>query len=71
MSLNRFVTMLILSFVFTGISAAAANKPNILFILADDPGETINVYSKHPKIVAELKALLEEAKTSGRTAPKR
>ena len=38
MSLNRFATMLILSFVFAGISAAAANRPNILFILADDLG---------------------------------
>ena len=38
MSLNRFPTMLILSFIFTGMSAAAANRPNILFILADDLG---------------------------------
>jgi len=30
--------MLILSFVFTGINAAAANRPNILFILADNLG---------------------------------
>jgi len=47
------------------------DAPGQLYNLASDPGETINVYSKHPKIVAELKALLEEAKTSGRTAPKR
>jgi len=45
--------------------------PGQLYNLARDPGETINVYSKHPEIVAELKALLEEAKTSGRTAPER
>ena len=47
------------------------NAPGQLYNLASDPGETINVYSKHPEIVSELKALLEEAKTSGRTAPKR
>ena len=47
------------------------DAPGQLYNLANDPGETINVYSKHPEIVAELKALLEEARTNGRTAPKR
>jgi len=47
------------------------DAPGQLYNLARDPGETINLYSKHPRIVAELKALLEEAKTRGRTAPKR
>ena len=47
------------------------DAPGQLYNLASDPAETINVYSKHPRIVAELKALLEEAKTSGRTAPRR
>jgi len=47
------------------------DAPGQLYNLASDPGETINVYGKHPRIVAELKALLEEAKTTGRTAPKR
>jgi len=47
------------------------DAPGQLYNLATDPGETINVYSKYPKIVAELKTLLEEAKSSGRTAPKR
>ena len=47
------------------------DAPGQLYNLADDPGETINVYSKHPEIVTRLKALLEEAKTSGRSAPKR
>jgi len=101
MSLNRFATMLILSFVFAGISAAAANRPNILFIsfvfagisaaaanrpnilfiLADDwgmkpyalkdtdPGETKNLYSKHPEIVKRLKRQLDIFKNSGRSAP--
>ena len=47
------------------------DAPGQIYNLASDPGETINVYSKHPEIVTMLKALLEEAKTSGRTAPKR
>ena len=38
MPLGRVAAMLILSLVFTGISAAADKKPNILFILAEDLG---------------------------------
>lgn len=45
------------------------HAPGQLYNLGSDPGETTNLYSKHPQIVAELKALLEEAKTSGRSAP--
>ena len=47
------------------------DAPGQLYNLASDPGETTNVYNKHPEIVAELKALLEEAKASGRTVPQR
>lgn len=42
-----------------------------LYNLADDPGETTNLYSKHPKIVAQLKAKLDEAVGAGRSAPAR
>jgi len=45
--------------------------PGQLYNLAEDPGETRNIYSKHPEIVAELKALLEGSKQSGRSAPPR
>ena len=45
--------------------------PGQLYNLAEDPGETRNLYSKHPGIVAELKALLEGSKQSGRSAPPR
>jgi arylsulfatase A len=45
--------------------------PGQLYNLASDPGETDNLSSKHPEIVAELKALLEESKLSGRSAPER
>jgi len=47
------------------------DAPGQLYNLAEDPGETNNLYSKHPKIVAELKAILEESKKSGRSAPVR
>lgn len=37
--------------------------------LVDDPGETTNLATWHPDIVAELDALLEQSKTSGRSRP--
>lgn len=45
--------------------------PGQLYQLADDPGETRNLYRQHPQIVDELKALLEASKKSGRSAPPR
>lgn len=47
------------------------DAPGQLYNLTDDPGETTNLYSQHAKIVAELKSLLEQAKSSGRSAPLR
>ncbi len=47
------------------------DAPGQLYNLAEDPGETTNLYSKHPDVVAELKALLEQSKASGRSAPER
>ena len=47
------------------------DAPGQLYNLAEDPGEKNNLYSKHPEIVKELKALLEKSKTSGRSAPNR
>ncbi len=43
--------------------------PGQLYQLAEDPGETTNLYRKHPQIVAELKALLEHSKQAGRSRP--
>lgn len=40
-----------------------------LYNLESDPGETENLYFKHPEVVKKLKALLEASKTSGRSAP--
>jgi len=49
----------------------APNAPGQLYNLETDPGETTNLYFKHPEIVKELKARLEGFKSSGRSAPKR
>jgi arylsulfatase A-like enzyme len=48
----------------------APGAPGQLYNLAKDPGETKNLYNKHPEIVKELKALLEQSKASGRSRPK-
>jgi arylsulfatase A-like enzyme len=47
----------------------APQAPGQLYNLANDPGETTNLYVKEPKIVAELKTLLEQSKSSGRSRP--
>ncbi len=47
------------------------DAPGQLYNLETNPGETKNLYSKHPEIVKELKAALEGFKSSGRSAPKR
>ena len=46
------------------------DAPAQLYNLDNDPGERVNLYSKHPEIVKELKAKLEEYKASGRSRPK-
>ena len=45
------------------------DAPGQLFNLNTDPGETTNLYSKHPEIVERLKAQLDHYKISGRSAP--
>jgi len=47
------------------------DAPGQLYNLQTDPGETKNLYSKHPEIVKELKTALDGFKASGRSAPKR
>jgi arylsulfatase A-like enzyme len=44
--------------------------PGELYNLKDDPGETTNLWDKHPDIVARLSALLEKYKRDGRTRPR-
>lgn len=43
--------------------------PGQLYNLAHDPGETKNLYNKHPEIVKRLKTLLDQSVASGRSAP--
>ena len=55
-------------------SAAAGDRnlpppPGQLYDLAGALGETKNVAAEHPKIIAEMKALLEKFVTDGRTTP--
>jgi len=47
------------------------DAPGQLYNLETDPGETKNLYSKHPKIVKELKAQLDIFRESGRSVPLR
>lgn len=49
----------------------APKAPGQLYHLGDDPGETTNLYDKHPEVVKELKALLEKSKAEGRSVPLR
>jgi len=49
----------------------APEAPGQLYNLDTDPGETDNLYFKHPEIVEELKSQLEKYKESGRSAPLR
>jgi len=44
------------------VRAAAPATPNVIFIGADDPGETRNVAAQHPGIVARLGAAAEAAR---------
>ncbi len=45
------------------------NAPGQLYHLETDPGETVNLYSKHPEKVKEMKAKLQEFMESGRSVP--
>jgi len=49
----------------------APKAPGQLYDLAQDLGETNNLYFKYPNIVKELKGELKESKKNGRSAPKR
>ncbi len=47
----------------------APGAPGQLYQLEADPGETRNLYFEHPEIVRELKAFLDQSKSSGRSRP--
>jgi len=40
-----------------------------LYDLATDPGETTNLFFDRPEIVTELRSLLQQSKTFGRSRP--
>jgi arylsulfatase A-like enzyme len=46
-----------------------AAAPAQLYDLEADPGEKVNLYSKHPEIVRQLKTLLDQSASSGRSRP--
>jgi arylsulfatase A len=43
--------------------------PGELFNLAKDPSQRLNLYAERPKVVSELKSLLEKYKRDGRSTP--
>jgi arylsulfatase A len=49
----------------------APSAPGQLYNLHDDPGETRNLYDKHPEIVKELKEVLDKSRREGRSVPRR
>jgi arylsulfatase A len=51
------------------IKDTAPDAPGQLYNLDADPGETSNLYHKHPEIVKQLKTQLDVFKASGRSAP--
>lgn len=51
------------------IKDTAPDAAGQLYDLDADPGETTNLYYKHPEIVKQLKIQLDRFKTSGRSAP--
>jgi arylsulfatase A-like enzyme len=48
---------------------SAPDAPGQLYDLRSDPGEQTNLYHERPEVVKQLRGLLEQAKTRGRTAP--
>ena len=57
---------LLAALVFALVTPAADAQ---LYDLATDPGETKNLVLEKPDLAAELKALLESSKQSGRSRP--
>ena len=51
------------------LTDTAPEAPGQLYNLESDPGEKTNLFFKRPEIVAQLKALLDSSKLTGRSAP--
>ncbi len=52
------------------LADTAPDATGQLYNLKTDPGETTNLFFKHPEIVKDLKALLDASKATGRSAPR-
>ena len=65
---NNYGTPLLKPFA---VPDSAPDAPGQLYNLQDDPGETRNLYDKHPEIARELKELLDKSRRDGRSAPRR
>ena len=53
------------------LPSVAPDAPGQLYNLKDDPGETTNLYNRHPEVVKRLSDQLEQFRNSGRSAPAR
>jgi arylsulfatase A-like enzyme len=53
------------------LEETAPEAPGQLYNLRSDPGETQNLYFKHPEVVRRLKGRLDASKEAGRSAPSR
>jgi hypothetical protein len=52
------------------LAEKAPDAPGQLYDLSKDPGETTNLYFTNAEKRKEMQSLLQESKTSGRSAPK-
>jgi len=52
-----------------GLAANSPRMPNVIFVLADDIGETKNVAIEHPEVVREMAALLDRVRQQDRSRP--
>lgn len=51
------------------VKPGPGDPPGQLYNLAADPGETTNVYTEHPEVVARLRGLLARLRETGRSRP--
>ena len=54
-----FALLIVFAACQTGDTDTTSSLPNIIFILADDPGETNYLYLEDPEKVEELTGLLD------------